>query len=144
MLDILPTVKIFSNLDLNTGSPHSRPFFYATQRARDAGNVIQLGNGVAILKNEGAVQIGNQKVPIGDFISVGYNQQGKLLQQKQVITPMSRISVIHLESLGRYIVLDSEYLNSTYIQMYVFENYDHELFEPVILTPETKIYRVKI
>ena len=144
MLDILPTVKLFSNLDLNTGEPISKPFFYSTQRYKDSGNVIQFGNGVALLKKEGKVQIGDQKVPLGEFIKVSYNQQGQLNIDRQTITPMSRLTIIYLESYQRFLILDNEYLNSTFIQMYVFENYDKELFEPVILDPLVKIYKLKI
>ncbi len=144
MLDILPTVKVFSNLDLSTGQPLSRPFFYSTQRFQDRGNVIQFGNGVALLKQEGSVQIGDQKVPLGEFIKVRYDQNGKLDINRQVITPMGRITVIYLESYQRFLILDNEYLNSTFIQMYVFENYDKTLFEPVILDPLVKIYKLKI
>ncbi len=144
MLDILPTVKMFSNIDLNTGEPISSPFFYSTQRFQDSATVLQLGNGVALLKNEGKVQIGDQRVPLGEFIKVSYNQNGKLNIQKQTVTPMSRLSIIYMEAYQRFIVLDSEYLNSTFIQMYVFENYDKELFEPVILDPLVKIYKLKI
>ena len=144
MLDIIPTVKLFSNIDLNTGSPTSKPFFYSSQRYKDNGNTIQFGNGVALLKNEGKVQIGSQKVPLGEFIKVGYNQQGKIQVNRKTLSPMSRISVIYLESYQRFLILDSEYLNSTFIQMYVFENYDHTLFEPVILDPLVKIYKLKI
>ncbi|MGB6019590.1 MAG: STT3 domain-containing protein [Sulfurimonadaceae bacterium] len=144
MLDILPTVKIFSNLDLSTGKPISSPFFYSTQRFQDSGSVIQFGNGVALLKQEGKVQIGDQKVPLGEFIKVRYNQNGKLDINRQTVTPMSRLTIIYLESYQRFIILDNEYLNSTFIQMFVFENYDKELFEPVILDPLVKIYKLKI
>ncbi len=144
MLDILPTVKLFSNLDLSTGKPLSSPFFYSTQRFQDSGNVIQFGNGVALLKNEGKIQIGNQKVPLGEFIRVGYNKQGKIDINRQTITPMAPVSVIYLESYQRFLILDNEYLNSAFIQMYVFENYDRSLFEPVILDPLIKIYKLKI
>ena len=144
MLDILPTVKIFSNLDLSTGHALSKPFFYSTQRFQDRGNVIQFGNGVALLKQEGTIQIGQQKVPLGEFIKVRYDQNGKLNINRQTITPMGQITVIYLESYQRFLILDNEYLNSTFIQMYVFENYDKTLFEPVILDPLVKIYKLKV
>lgn len=144
MFDILPTVKIFSNLDLTTGRPLSKPFFYSAQRFNDTKNSINFGNGIALLKQEGKIQIGAQKIPLGEFIKVGYNQQGKIIVNRQSISPMSRISIIYLESYHRFLILDSEYLNSNFIQMFVFENYDHDLFEPVVLTPESKIFRVKI
>ncbi len=144
MLDILPTVKLFSNIDLSTGNPLSQPFFYSTQRFQDIGNVIQFGNGVALLKNEGKVQIGQQKVPLGEFIKVSYTQAGKISVNRQTVNPMSHISIIYLESYNRFLILDSEYLNSTFIQMFVFENYDHDLFEAVTLNPLIKIYKTKI
>ncbi|WP_345976363.1 STT3 domain-containing protein [Sulfurimonas sp. HSL3-7] len=144
MLDILPTVKLFSNLDLKTGQPLSKPFFYSTRQFRDSGTVLQLGNGIALMKYEGKLQIGDQKVPLGQFIRINYDQSGKPNIQRQTITPMSRLSVIYLEDMQRFVVLDNEYMNSTYIQMYLFNNYDSELFEPVILDPLTKIYRLKI
>ena len=144
MLDILPTVKLFSNIDLETGVATSKPFFYSSQRFKDNGNTIQFGNGIALLKNQGQIQIGNQKVPLGEFIKVGYNKEGKLIINRQTVNPMSRISIIYLESYQRFLILDSEYLNSTFIQMYVFENYDKALFEPVILDPLVKIYKLKI
>lgn len=144
MLDILPTVKMFSNLDLSTGKPISSPFFYTTQHFQDSASVLNFGNGVALIKQEGKVQIGDQKVPLGDFITVSYNKNGKLNIQKQTVSPMSRLSVIYMESYQRFLVLDNEYLNSTFIQMYVFENYDKSLFEPVILDPLVKIYKLKI
>jgi dolichyl-diphosphooligosaccharide--protein glycosyltransferase/undecaprenyl-diphosphooligosaccharide--protein glycosyltransferase len=144
MLDILPTVKMFSNIDLNTGRPLSEPFFYSTQNFQDSATVLQLGNGIALLKNEGKVQIGDQTVPLGQFIKVGYDQNGKINIRRQTIAPMSRLSIIYMESYHRFLVLDTEYLNSTYIQMYVFENYDKELFEPVTLDPLAKIYKLKI
>ena len=144
MLDILPTVKLFSNLDLETGSPISQPFFYSSQRFQDRGNVIQFGNGISLLKNEGKIQIGKQKVPLGEFIRVNYTEDRHININRQTINPGSRLSVIYLESYNRMLVLDSEYLNSTFIQMYVFENYDKNLFEPVILDPLVKIYKLKI
>lgn len=144
MLDILPTVKMFSNLDLNTGKAISTPFFYSTQRFQDTASVLNFGNGIALLKQEGKVQIGDQKVSLGEFIKVRYDQNGKLNINRQTVTPMSRLSIIYLESFQRFILLDNEYLNSTFIQMYVFENYDKTLFEPVILNPLVKIYKLKI
>ncbi len=144
MLDILPTVKLFSNIDLTTGEPNSSPFFYSTRQFNDSGDVLNLGGGIALLKREGKVQIRGQKVPLGEFIKVGYNAQGKLNIDRQTIVPMSRLSLIYLESYHRFILLDSEYLNSTYVQMFIFENYDHNLFEPVSMDPMVKIYKLKI
>jgi len=43
-----------------------------------------------------------------------------------------------------YLVVDNATFNSTYFQLFVFENYNKNLFEPVILSPLAKVYKVKI
>jgi len=43
-----------------------------------------------------------------------------------------------------FLVVDDFYLNSTYLQLFVFGNYDKELFEPVITHPMAKIYKLKV
>jgi len=48
-----------------------------------------------------------------------------------------------MKSYGIFLVMDDFYYNSSYIQMFVFENYDKKLFKPVILTPRVKIYKVE-
>jgi len=52
--------------------------------------------------------------------------------------------VIFMKNYNTFLVLDSEVFNSTYIQMFVLENYDKKLFEPVILNPQAKVYKLKI
>ena len=34
--------------------------------------------------------------------------------------------------------------NSLYVQLMVLENYDKKYFEPVMLTPDVKVYKLKI
>jgi dolichyl-diphosphooligosaccharide--protein glycosyltransferase/undecaprenyl-diphosphooligosaccharide--protein glycosyltransferase len=47
-----------------------------------------------------------------------------------------------MKSYGTVLIMDDFYYNSSYIQMFVFENYDKNLFKPVILNPFLKIYKV--
>jgi undecaprenyl-diphosphooligosaccharide--protein glycosyltransferase len=144
MIDIFPTVKLFSNLDLETGAAGPRPFFYTTQRFKDEGSVLQLGNGISLLKQEGALQIGQQKVPIRSFYQTQYDQDGKLHITQKPLDARSQVSVVFMKSYNRFLILDEGMLNSTYIQLFVFENYDRDLFEPVIMNPMAKVYRLKI
>ena len=144
MTRILPTIKLFSNLDLKTGKPLSRPFFYATQYFRQEPDRIVLGRGIAWLIDEGKLQIGNQKRDVGQFYTVVYDENGTLNVKKKLITSGGEYHVIYMPNYNHFIVVDDEYLNSTFIQMFVFEHYDPSLFEPVILDPFSKIYRVKI
>jgi dolichyl-diphosphooligosaccharide--protein glycosyltransferase/undecaprenyl-diphosphooligosaccharide--protein glycosyltransferase len=143
MIEILPTVALFSNLDLKNPDNRQQPFFYATETIHDTGKIIELGNGLSILKEKNSIKIGNQEVPIQSFYQVGYDQNKKLQINEQHFGSEG-LSVIYLASYGRFLVVDNFYLHSTYLQMFVFEHYDKNLFEPVILDPMTKIYKLKI
>lgn len=143
MIDILPTVTLFSNLDLNTPDNRPQPYFYMTGAVQDTGKTLDLGNGVSVLKERNVVKIGDREVPIKEFYQAGYDQNNKLQVARQQFASEG-INLIYLPSYGRFLVLDDYYLNSTFIQMGVFERYDPKLFEPVILDPLTKIYRLKV
>jgi len=143
MMEIFPTVALFSNLDLKTGKSAIQPFFYSTQNFQDTGKVLDLGQGVSIEKATSILKIGAQNVPIKAFYQVGYDQNQKLKINRQSFASEG-LNVIFMASYNQFLVLDDYYFNSTYIQMFVLEQYDKNLFQPVILSPMTKIYKLKI
>jgi len=143
MMDILPTIKMFSNIDLQTGKPIANPFYYTSQGFKEDGKVLYLGNNVSWDQSTTNLNVGKQVIPISQFVRVSYTKNGKL-NIKQKMYNMKGLTIIYLAHLQRFLVLSNEYLNSTFIQMYIFENYDKNLFEPVSLHPITKIYKLKI
>lgn len=144
MMEIFPTVKEFSNIDLMTGKKKSNPFMYYTEFFKDIEDKTYLGRGIEIDKKRGTIKIGKQTVPIKAFYIVAYTRSGKLIKKVQKLRENAPLSVIFLNSYRSFLIVDDEMLNSLYIQMFVFDNYDKNLFEPVIITPWNKIYRVKI
>ncbi len=40
-------------------------------------------------------------------------------------------------------IMDDDYLNSAFIQMFVFDNYDKDKFAKVINSPWIKIYKIR-
>lgn len=143
MMEILPTVTLFSNLDLKNPDNRQQPFFYATSSMQDTGKTIELGNGISVVKEKNIVRVGGQEVPVKSFYQVGYAPD-KTLQVSQQTFGSEGLNLIYMASYGQFLVLDDFYLNSTYIQMFLFERYDKNLFEPVILDPMTKIYKLKV
>jgi dolichyl-diphosphooligosaccharide--protein glycosyltransferase/undecaprenyl-diphosphooligosaccharide--protein glycosyltransferase len=144
MMEILPTITLFSNLDLQNPDNHlKQPFFYATQQFQDSGKTVELGNGLSILKDRNILKLGNQEVPIKSFYQVGYDKTQKLTINKQHFTS-NGLNIIFMASYGRFLIVDDFYLNSAYIQMFVFDQYDKKLFEPVILDPMSKVYKLKV
>jgi undecaprenyl-diphosphooligosaccharide--protein glycosyltransferase len=144
MMNILPTATMFSNLDLNTGEKRERPFFYATQQFKDEGTILFLGNGVALDKRRGVITLGKQEVPLKGFYTTILQPDGSTHVQSQLMHMSGELSLIYMKSYNKFLLVDDFYLNSLYIQMFVFENYDNALFEAVELSPHAKIYRVKI
>jgi len=143
MLNIFPTVNVFSNLELNSGQSFARPFFYQSSFIRDLGSAFDLGNGVKIDKH-GSLLIGSQKVPLKQMIVTQIDTQGNVHKSVQSINPTSRFSVIYMKSYNKFLVLDEKMFNSLFIQLFVLDNYDKRYFEPVIKSALAKVYKVKI
>jgi len=144
MLDIVPTIDMFSNLDLISGTQYRKPLFYKSSSVQDTGKSLNLGNGVEVLKQGGQVKFGNQTVNINQFVATEYDTKGVLHKHVQTIDPGSPIYVIFMKNYNQFLVLDKRLFESMYIQLFVLENYDKDLYEPVIMSPLAKVYKLKI
>ena len=142
MMGILPTIDLFSNLNLETGKGHKKGVFFRTQPVSNVNGVIQLRNGIVI--NQGMVTMGNSKVPMNQLIVTEYDKHGVLHKNAQLVNIGAPIYVIYMKNYNQFLILDKRMYNSLFIQLFVLENYDPELFEPTILTPLTKIFKLKI
>ncbi|MDF1875193.1 peptide transporter [Sulfurimonas sp. SAG-AH-194-I05] len=144
MLNILPTVDLFSNLDLLTGKQKKRPLFFVSKSFTEDTTSIKLGNGVQVMKQGGKIKIGNQLVNLNQFIVTEYDSKGVLHKNIQNIDPTSQVFVIFMKNYNQFLVLDRRLYNSLFIQLFVLENANKDLFEPVILSPLAKVYKLKI
>ena len=144
MMRIFPVVEEFSNLDIESGKSYPRSLFFVFQNYKKVGDIIYLPYRYSIDLKRGIFNYRGQRVPINKFIITAYNQQGKLLKDEQVYNISSTVNVIYMKSSGRFIILDDNMLNSTYIQLFVLDNYDKNLYKPVISTPFVKIYKLMI
>ena len=144
MMRIFPVVEQFSNLDIESGKSYPRSLFFVFQNYKKVGDIIYLPYRYSIDLKRGIFNYRGQRVPINKFIITAYNQQGKLLKDEQVYNISSTVNVIYMKSSGRFIILDDNMLNSTYIQLFVLDNYDKNLYKPVISTPFVKIYKLMI
>ena len=83
-------------------------------------------------------------MPINRFVKTGYTQDKKLNVETKQFNSMANITVIYMASYGQFLILDEATYNSLYIQLFVLENYDKNLFEAVEMSPYAKIYKLKI
>ena len=144
MMNIFPTIARFSDIDLMSGNTIRRPFFYKTNRYREKDGILNLANGIFFDQKKGILKVRNQEVPIKDFYITAYDRDKKLIRQRRSYDGNANISIIYMRSYGTFLVLDDATLNSLYIQLFVFDNYDKRLFKPVILNPNAKVYKLLI
>ena len=144
MLDILPNILKFSTIDIATGKEFWTPFVHV-------GYDIRMGeDGVSIIVNDECtlpsvdpeyLVFNGKKKPINSYYQVG-EVDGKLVKLSKQVDESSDLFVIFLPDYQRILVLDKKVFNSTFIQLFVLENYDKELFEPVSLSNSARIYRL--
>lgn len=144
MLNILPTISLFSNIDLMTGKNKDDKFFYFTEGFDEKKNSIALGNDIFIDKRTGQIQIQNQRVTINNFMITSYDSNKQLNKNLQVIDKDGLLNVIFMKDYNSFLIVDNELYNSMYVQLFVLENFDTTYYDPISLTPLAKVYRLKI
>ena len=143
MLNIFPTVAIFGNLDLSTGKKERKISFFPTSATSSKNGIITLRNGIIFNAKKGEITLGKQKKSVKNFIVTQNTKGGKLQLQSQLYHADGEYAVVYMKSYGSFVVMDSETFNSTYVQMFMLEKYDKNLFELVISSPYSKIYKLK-
>jgi len=143
MMRIFPTVGVFGNINLKTGKPERQIHFYPSAPARQNGAIIMLQNGIVFDSAKGEIGIGGKtrKVQRFDVVTLGKDAIPKV--QSQLMHIDGDFCVVFLQSYGEMIVMDRKTYNSAYVQMFMLGKYDKELFELVVSSPYSKIYKVK-
>jgi dolichyl-diphosphooligosaccharide--protein glycosyltransferase/undecaprenyl-diphosphooligosaccharide--protein glycosyltransferase len=143
MMRIFPTVAVFGNLDLTTGKAERKIFFYPTSAAGKKNDIITLRNGIIFDVKKGEITLGQQKKSVKYFIVTQITKQGKTQLQSQLYHPDGEYAVVYMKSYGQFVVMDIETFNSIYVQMFILGKYDKNLFELVVSSPYSKIYKLK-
>ncbi|QOP40873.1 STT3 domain-containing protein [Sulfurimonas marina] len=144
MINIYPTVTYFSNINLMNGLQGQHPLFYSSSNFKDSGEKLLLGKNISLNKTNLTLTLGNKTLPIRRFIKTTYTQDKKLHVESKLVNFTSNISLIFMASYNMFLIVDEATYNSTFIQLFVLENYDKELYEMVINTPSAKVFKLKI
>jgi dolichyl-diphosphooligosaccharide--protein glycosyltransferase/undecaprenyl-diphosphooligosaccharide--protein glycosyltransferase len=143
MLEIFPTVALFGNLDLHTGKAERRIVFYPTRAIGNHDGILQFANGMLFDAKKGILSTGKQKVNVKYFVLTEMKKDGTITVQAQPYAIDSAYIVVYMKNYGRFVVMDTETFNSMYVQMFILGKYDKHYFEPVVVSPYARIYRVK-
>jgi dolichyl-diphosphooligosaccharide--protein glycosyltransferase/undecaprenyl-diphosphooligosaccharide--protein glycosyltransferase len=143
MLRIFPTVAVFGNLDLTTGKSERKISFYPTSAAGEKDGILSFRNGITFDRNKGEVSFGQQKKQVKNFIITQNTQEGNVQLQSQLYHADGEFAIVYMKSYNTFIVMDTKTFNSMYVQMFMLEKYDKNLFELVVSSPYSKIYKLK-
>lgn len=144
MMDILPNILKISNIDIATGEEFWAPLAYIGYNIKigEDGVSIIVGSECTLPSADPEYLIHDgKKMPINSYYQVG-EVDGKLVKLSKQIDKNSKLYVIFLPDYQRILVLDETVFNSTFIQLFVLENYDKELFEPIYLSNSARIYKL--
>lgn len=143
MLNIFPTVALFGNIDLATGQAERKVSFYPTQAVSNKEGLLKFRNGIVFDTKSGMLGLGKLEESVKHFIITQSTKEGKVNVQSQLYHADGKYTVVFMQSYGQFIVMDTETFNSTYVQMFILEKYDKDLFELVVSSPYSKIYKLK-
>jgi dolichyl-diphosphooligosaccharide--protein glycosyltransferase/undecaprenyl-diphosphooligosaccharide--protein glycosyltransferase len=144
MLNIFATVNLFSNMNIVTGERYPSRYFSKTRAISDKQKELRFSDGSVLNKTNSTLKVRGGTVGIKNFFVVEYDRSGNLIKNKQKLRNDGGLSIVYMKSYKQFLILDDEMLNSAFIQLFVFENYDKELFEPITKSPYAKVYKLKI
>ena len=139
MFDIFPTVAIFSSLDLKTGKIIEH-FYLSFTNFLEEDNLIKFNNGIMLDLSRGILIIGNKIIPIKKLAIIGYKNKQNIFKKIKIFRKEG-LDAIYLASYHRWFIVDDFYYNSTFFQLFIFQN-TKGLFKPVIITPYVKVFKL--
>lgn len=143
MLNIFPTVSVFGNLDLTTGKAERKMSFFPTVAIKNTNGILSFQNGIVFDAKKGQIVLGKQSKSIKYFIATQNTKEGDIQLQSQLYNTDGEYAIIYMKSYGKFIIMDSETFKSMYVQMFILGKYDKKLFELVVSSPYSKIYKLK-
>jgi dolichyl-diphosphooligosaccharide--protein glycosyltransferase/undecaprenyl-diphosphooligosaccharide--protein glycosyltransferase len=144
MLGIYPTVTLFGNLDLTTGKKLKNVVFYPSRIvAKNKNGLLTFANGIKFDLTSGVLLFRKREEKVNKLIITQNTQKGKININTKRYHPNAGLNAIYMKSYNRFVIMDEETLHSTYVQMFILGRYDHNLFELVVASPYSRIYKLK-
>ena len=147
MSPIFPTVASFSHIDLQSGQIND-PFVFSTALALgkdEKTGFYYLSNGMFLSDDFTHIILSENAYAIKAVYEFDSIKDASFKQR--TIDENGNFYVFYLkESLSypmQFIIMDKTMFNSLFVQLFFFNNYDKDLFEPVILDKDAKIYKLK-
>jgi len=143
MVNIFSTVMLFGNLDLTTGKALREAVYYAGYLRSKKDGKFYLSNGLVFDSKKGLIYFGKAAMRVKNFITTKNLSDGTIELKPQILHNDGSLAIVYLQSFNKVIVMDLETFASNFVQMGLLGNYDKDLFELVVASPFSRIYKVK-
>jgi len=143
MMRIFPTVAVFGNLDLTTGKQKRRMAFYMTALKSSKKGKLAFRNGIVFDMKQGRIFLGKQQKRVRTFAIVQEHKDGKTSVEEEHYYRDGEYVIVYLKSYGKFVVMDTQTFHSMYVQMFLLGKYDKTLFEPVVSSLYSRVYKLK-
>lgn len=141
MIDIYQTIQKNANASFMKGRINPSPYFVFYRSLFENNNTLKLDNHVFIDKNAKTVSIDGKKSQLSAIYIVKKDTQ----KTDVIINKMpynSNLVLIYLQELNGYIISDKYSLDTAFVQMLIFDNYDKTRFEKLYDDRYFKLFRV--
>ena len=143
MTDVFNAVLLFGNLDLSTGKELRDTMFYSAYARSNKNGKILLSNNLLFDSNKGVVYFGSRAIKVRYFVATENAKNGDIKVYPKLYHKDGSLAVVYMKSYGKFIVMDIQTFASNYVQMGLLGNYNKDLFELVIKSPYSRIYKLK-
>jgi hypothetical protein len=147
IITLYPAMDAFARTDLATGKlKNVDKYYFLSKKAVNLkkDNFIIIGKNIVYIKSKEQLFFTKQNayMNIKAIYRVSYNKGRTFSVDVQHTRYSEGYTLISLDD-GRVLIADDVVFNSLIVQLGVLQNYDPKLFEPILLSTDTKIYRLK-
>ena len=137
---ILGTVANFSYIDLMSGNSLPKPLFHLFQNVVQDEEILVLSQNIFVDKKRALVNLGKNSYKLKTLITTSYEDEFK--KQISPLHEDGELTLIYMSSYNSFLLIENKLLNSTFIKLFVLEEYDERFFKPISLKPWAKIYKI--
>ncbi|MCX8070816.1 MAG: dolichyl-diphosphooligosaccharide--protein glycosyltransferase subunit STT3 [Thermodesulfovibrionales bacterium] len=130
----------YSNRDLLTGKELYESVYYSFHQVESKTDRLVLSDKAYIDTTKMEAILDKKNYLIKDFYIIDEDRKGNKNIIKKTYNNNSNINAIYHRRLQTLLILDERTLNSLYIQLFIFDNFDSHLFSVVFSKPYVKLY----
>ncbi|MGM0622712.1 MAG: STT3 domain-containing protein, partial [Campylobacterota bacterium] len=139
MSKLLPTIELFSNLDLMSGKKRQRSFYFESDRIDVRQGGIDFASGVRLHQRSATLQFADKQKDIAIYTEISGSLKSPQIKEQKI--RQEGLVVVIDQRYKKAFIMDQKLYRSLYFQLFFLDRYDTDLFEKVIDDPYAKVFK---